>query len=254
MTTVPSGYFFRPIDKQLLEVYLRRKSAGKSLPCDVVIERKMYGAGNKALWQILTNEDPWEICETMDKKTDKLKIEGTIYVFTTLIKASENSDKIIRTVGCGSWHGETALEPGKRDDSKDTKISSRKRKNVEATMTDDDLGVLKPSKRFRTKFVQEQMMECDSAAASEPEVVPFSEESIVQDQSFIRIGDPYEFTLQDMDEVIGYLDEQVPVEEQQESFVLDYDYDDFGNILLTTEVDPSGLALASLGTNADRDF
>ncbi|XP_058209848.1 NAC domain-containing protein 41-like [Rhododendron vialii] len=351
MTTVPSGYFFRPTDKQLLEDYLRRKSEGNSLPCDVVIEREIYGAGNKAPWQIFTDEDPWEICETMDKKTDKLKTEGTIYVFTTLIKASENSDRIARTAGCGSWHGETALEPVldkkggvmgnkrmlcfqitdeslkechwimheyslpvgnatngkgeyvlcriKRDDSKDTKISSRKRKNVEGATTDDDLPILKPSKRVRTKFVQEQKMECDaavapkqkivpfleepvvqecdSAAVSEPEVVPFSDvpfsqESIVQDQSFIRIGDPHEFTLEDMDEILGYLDEQVSVEKQQESSFgldndynnfgnigldydyeydyddfggLDYDYDDFGNILLMTEVDPSGLALAS---------
>ncbi|KAI8561190.1 hypothetical protein RHMOL_Rhmol04G0318800 [Rhododendron molle] len=237
MTTVPSGYFFRPTDKQLLEDYLRRKCAGKSLPCDVVIEREMYGPGNKVPWQIFTNEDPWAICETKDKKTDKLKTEGTIYVFTTLIKASENSDRIARTAGCGSWHGETALEPVldkkgcvignkrmlcfqiteeslkechwimheyslpvgnatngkgeyvlcriKRDDSKDTKISPRKRKNVEVATTDHvDLAVAKPAKHVRTKFVQEQKMECDSAAAPEPEVVPFSEESVVQDQSF----------------------------------------------------------------------
>ncbi|KAG5554564.1 hypothetical protein RHGRI_012205 [Rhododendron griersonianum] len=298
MTTVPSGYFFRPTDKQLLEDYLRRKSAGKSLPCDVVIEREMYGASNKAPWQIFTDEDPWEICETMDKKTDKLKTEGTIYVFTTLIKASENSERIARTAGCGSWHGETALEPVldkkgcvignkrmlcfqitdeslkdchwimheyslpvgnatngkgeyvlcriKRDDSKGTKISPRKRKNVEAATTDhDDLAVPKPAKRVRTKFVQEQKMECDSAAAPEPEVVPFSDESVVQDQSFVRIGDPHEFTLEDTDEVLGYFDEQVPVQKKQESFLFDYNYDDFGNISLTTEVDPSGLTLAS---------
>ncbi|KAI8561188.1 hypothetical protein RHMOL_Rhmol04G0318600 [Rhododendron molle] len=260
MTTVPSGYFFRPTDKQLLEDYLRRKCVGKSLPCDVVIEREMYGASNKAPWQIFTDEDPWEICETMDKKADKLKTEGTIYVFTTLIKASENSDRIARTAGCGSWHGETALEPVldkkgcvignkrmlcfqitdeslkechwimheyslpvgnatngkgeyvlcriKRDDSKDTKISPRKRKNVEVSTTDHaDLAVPKPAKRVRTKFVQEQKMECDSAAAPEPEV-PFSEQSVVQDQSFIRIGDPHEFTLEDMEEVLGYLGEQ----------------------------------------------
>ncbi|KAF7143393.1 hypothetical protein RHSIM_Rhsim05G0100600 [Rhododendron simsii] len=135
----------------------------------------------------------------------------------------------------------------KRDDPKDTKISPRKRKNVEAATTDhDDLAVPKPSKRVRTKLVQEQKMECDSVVALEPEVVPFSEEPVVQDQSFIKIGDPHEFTLEDMDEVLRYLiDEQVPVEEQQESFVLDNDYDDFCNILLPTEVDPLGLALAS---------
>ncbi|KAI8561192.1 hypothetical protein RHMOL_Rhmol04G0319000 [Rhododendron molle] len=39
--------------------------------------------------------------------------------------------------------------------------------------------------------------------------------------------------------------EQVSVEEQQESLGFGYDYDDFGNISLTSEVDHSGLALAS---------
>ncbi|KAI8561186.1 hypothetical protein RHMOL_Rhmol04G0318400 [Rhododendron molle] len=60
-------------------------------------------------------------------------------------------------------------------------------------------------------------------------------------------GDPNEFnfTLEDFDEVLAYLREQFSVEEQQESLGFDYDYDDFGNISLTTEVDPSGLALAS---------
>ncbi|KAG5549220.1 hypothetical protein RHGRI_014544 [Rhododendron griersonianum] len=199
--TVPTGYLFRPTDQELLLKYLDKKITDEALPCGVVIEREIYGSGDKAPWQIFTDEeeDPWEICKTKDKKTNLWKTEGTIYVFTTLIKAG--GKKISRTAGYGSWHGETAREDVKNDkditigykrmlcfeiaadepiamdrpvkkshwimheyslrdgntdesrgeyvlcrikriDSKNTKISSRKRKNVEAALTDDDLAVL----------------------------------------------------------------------------------------------------------------
>ncbi|KAI8561184.1 hypothetical protein RHMOL_Rhmol04G0318200 [Rhododendron molle] len=305
--TIPTGYVFTPTDKELLVDYLEKKAMGQPLPCDVVIEREMYGAGDKAPWQIFTYKDPWEICKTEDNK-GKVKTEGTIYVFTTLIKARKNSDRIAgksriaRTAGCGTWHGdaleqvlddegcvvgnkrtlcfeitdesgakdksvngghwimhEYSLPDGnamagkgeyvvcriKRNDSRDTKISLRKRKNVEAATTDDDeLVVPKPAKRARIESVQ---MECENAVARETEVVPFSEEFVVQDQSFVMSGNPNEFNfpLEDFDEVLTYLGEQVSVEEEQESLRFYYDYDDFGNISLTTEVDPSGLALAS---------
>ncbi|KAF7145071.1 hypothetical protein RHSIM_Rhsim04G0194200 [Rhododendron simsii] len=287
--TIPTGYRFRPTDEEILVDYLEKKATGQPLPCDVVMEREMYGAGDKDPWQIFTDKDPWEICETEDNK-GKVKTEGTIYVFTTLIKAGKS--RIARTAGCGTWHGETALEqvlddegcvignkrtlcfeitdesgamdksvtgghwimheyslPGgnamarkgeyvlcriKRNDSRDTKISSRKRKNVEAATTDDaDLIVLKPAKRVRTESMQ---MECENAVAPEtPEtgVFPLSEEVVGQDQNFVMSDNPdeFNFTLEDFDGVLEYLGEQVFVEEQQES------------ISLTTEVDPSRLAL-----------
>ncbi|KAG5562877.1 hypothetical protein RHGRI_005569 [Rhododendron griersonianum] len=107
MSTVPPGYRFRPTNKELLD-YLKKKSTNQTLPCDVFIEREIYGADDKAPWQIFTDEDPWEICRTKDEKTNLWKTEGTIYVFTSLIKGS--GKKRPRTAGCGSWHGETALE------------------------------------------------------------------------------------------------------------------------------------------------
>ncbi|KAF7144537.1 hypothetical protein RHSIM_Rhsim04G0194300 [Rhododendron simsii] len=185
----------------------------------------------------------------------------TIYVFTTLIKASENSDRIARTAGCGSWHGETALEPVldkkgcvignkrmlcfqitdeslkechwimheyslpdgnatngkgeyvlcriKRDDSKDTKISPRKQKNAEGATTDDDLSVPKPSKRV--------------------------EQSLCKSRRWNVI-------------VLRHWNQKLFLSQKNQrsnkNFVLDHDYDDFGNILLPTEVDPPILALA----------
>ncbi|KAG5562863.1 hypothetical protein RHGRI_005555 [Rhododendron griersonianum] len=253
---LPSDYRFRPTDKELLD-YLKKKSKDEALPCDVVIQREIYGIGDKAPWQIFTDEDPWQICRTRDRKQNKLKTEGTIYVLTTLIKTHEK--EIIRTAGCGSWNGGTALEQVvdmdkddisvigykrmlrfqitnesgaingsvekglwimheyslhdgntmtagkgeyvlcriKRDDSKNTQISPRKGKNVEAAPTVDDLIVPKPTKRVRTEFVYEQKMECD--AAPETEVVPFSKKL---HKSFLMITDKLnELKLDGLDEV-----------------------------------------------------
>ncbi|KAH7839950.1 hypothetical protein Vadar_010592 [Vaccinium darrowii] len=106
--SVPRGYLFMPTDEELLVFYLGRKSKGLPLPCDIVIERDMYGVHDKAPWQVFKDEDPWKISKTRDDKGNIVKTEGTIYVFTTLIKASKN--RIARTAGCGVWHAETALE------------------------------------------------------------------------------------------------------------------------------------------------
>ncbi|KAE9452214.1 hypothetical protein C3L33_15916, partial [Rhododendron williamsianum] len=121
---LPSDYRFRPTDKELLD-YLKKKSKDEALPCDVVIEREIYGIGDKAPWQIFTDEDPWQICRTRDRKENKLKTQGTIYVLTTLIKTSEK--EIIRTAGCGSWNGGTALEQVVDMDKDDISVIGYKR-------------------------------------------------------------------------------------------------------------------------------
>ncbi|KAG5562866.1 hypothetical protein RHGRI_005558 [Rhododendron griersonianum] len=121
---LPSDYRFRPTDKELLD-YLKKKSKDEALPCDVVIEREIYGVGDKAPWQIFTDEDPWQICRTRDRKQNKLKTEGTIYVLTTLITTSEK--EIIRTAGCGSWNGGTALEQVVDMDKDDISVIGYKR-------------------------------------------------------------------------------------------------------------------------------
>ncbi|KAI8532002.1 hypothetical protein RHMOL_Rhmol11G0179300 [Rhododendron molle] len=96
--SVPVGYKFRPTDQELVIDYLRKKSKGaEALPCDVVLERDIYGTGNKAPWQIFTKNDLWEEC--------------SVYVLTKLIKARGSDKRIARTAGCGSWHGETGPEP-----------------------------------------------------------------------------------------------------------------------------------------------
>ncbi|XP_058216955.1 NAC transcription factor 29-like [Rhododendron vialii] len=250
--TVPKGYHFTPTDQELLIKYLDKKCTNEALPCDVVIDREIYG--DKAPWQIFTDEDPWEISKTKDKKTDLWKTEGTIYVFTTLIKASQN--RIARKAGCGSWHGETAreevkngkcaigykttlyfeiaadepiamdgpVEKGhwimqeyslrdgntdkstskyvlcriKRFDSKYTKVSPRKRKNVEAA--NDDLVVSKPAKRVRTEVIQEKKMEYDITSIPDTEVVPFSkDQQFVQDQ--IMNDDANELTVEELEAI-----------------------------------------------------
>ncbi|KAG5549218.1 hypothetical protein RHGRI_014542 [Rhododendron griersonianum] len=311
--TVPTGYLFRPTDQELLLKYLDKKCTNEALPCGVVIEREIYGSGDKAPWQIFTDEeeDPWEISKTKDKKADLWKTEGTIYVFTTLIKASKN--RIARKAGCGSWHGETAREEVKNDkdcaigykttlyfeiaadepiamdgpvkkghwimqeyslrdgntdkskgkyvlcrikrfDSKYTKVSPRKRKNVEAAATDNDLVVPKPAKRVRTDVMQEKKMECDIATASDTMSNDANELTVEELEAIWEEEEQGSYSARHCDNSAlvpldsntltsntnfhmsaAYLDESVPVVEQQQDFGLDCNA--FGNISSTPEDD-----------------
>ncbi|KAG5562867.1 hypothetical protein RHGRI_005559 [Rhododendron griersonianum] len=283
--TVPPGYLFRPTDQELLLKYLEQKCTNEALPCGVVIEREIYGAGDKAPWQIFTDEeeDPWEICKTKDKKTDLWKTEGTIYVFTTLIKASKN--RIARKAGCGSWHGETAREEVKnvkdcaigykttlyfeiaadanllqwiglikRFDSKYTKVSPRKRKNVEAAATDNDLVVPKPAKRVRTEVMQEKKMECEIAAALDMMSNDANELTVEELEAIWEEEEQESYAARHCDNSAlvpldsntltsntnfhmpaAYLDESVPVVEQQQDFGIDCNA--FGNISSTPDDD-----------------
>ncbi|KAH7840073.1 hypothetical protein Vadar_012313 [Vaccinium darrowii] len=61
---IPPGFLFRPTDELLVSYYLERKFMGLPLPCDLIIKRDIYGTGDKAPWQIFTDEDPWEIFKT----------------------------------------------------------------------------------------------------------------------------------------------------------------------------------------------
>ncbi|KAI8534390.1 hypothetical protein RHMOL_Rhmol10G0085900 [Rhododendron molle] len=99
---IPTGYVFGPTDEELLIHYLERKCKHLSLPSNVVFERQIYGVGDKAPWQIFTKDDPWT--------------ENTVYVFTRLIKVTKNGERVARTAGCGTWHGETGLEYVKDDE------------------------------------------------------------------------------------------------------------------------------------------
>ncbi|XP_058203062.1 NAC transcription factor 29-like [Rhododendron vialii] len=305
--TVPKGYRFRPTDQELLLKYLEKKCSNEALPCDVVIDREIYG--DKASWQNFTDEDPWEISKTKDMKTDLWKIEGTIYVFTTLIKASQN--RIARKAGCGSWHGETAREEVKNgkcaigykttlyfEIAADEPIAMEgpvekghwimQEYSLRDGNTDKSTGkyVLcrikrfdskytkfrKPAKRVRTEVMQEKKMECDITAAPDTEVVPFSkDQQFVQDQSFLMSDDANELTVEELEAIweqeeqgsyspwhcdnsalvpldsntvtsntnfhmpAAYLDNSVPVVEQQRGFGLDCNA--FGNISSTPKND-----------------
>ncbi|KAH7841782.1 hypothetical protein Vadar_034303 [Vaccinium darrowii] len=281
---LPPGYLFRPTDEELLVFYLGRKIKGVPLPCDVVIERDIYGVGDKAPWQIFFDKDPWEICK------NGMKTERTIYVFTNLIKASKN--RIARIAGCGAWHAETALEQLvddygrvigykrmlcfqitnesgvmdkivtkghwimheyslsgggdgdntecvlcriKRDDSKSTKKSLRRGKNV-----GDDVIVPKPAKRIRTEFVQEQKTNCDIVVAPTTEGVPFSEE-------LLEVEKQGEYSPMHSDMVGDFeeLDSLISLLESKEQPSLGLDFNAYANNLLTTEVVPWGHVLAS---------
>ncbi|XP_058203078.1 NAC domain-containing protein 2-like [Rhododendron vialii] len=282
--TVPKGYRFRPTDQELLLKYLENKCTNETLPCDIVIDREIYG--DKAPWQNFTDEDPWEISKTKDKKTDLWKTEETaseevrngksaIGYKTTLYFeiAADEPIAMDGPVEKGHWimqeyslrDGNTDKSKGKyvlcrikRFESKYTKVSPRKRKNVEAATTNNDLVVSKPVKCVRTEVMQEKKMECDITTAPDTEVVPFSkDQQFVQDQSFLMSDDANELTVEELEAIweqeeqgsysplhcdnsalvpldsntvtsntnfhmpTACLDESVPVVEQQQGFGLD---------------------------------
>ncbi|XP_058216671.1 NAC domain-containing protein 41-like [Rhododendron vialii] len=238
--SVPVGYKFRPTDQELVIDYLESKSEGKALPCDVVFEREIYGTGNKALWQIFTENDPWT--------------ESSIYVLSKLIRAKGSDKRIARMAGCGSWHGETSPEPiydqqtGPEpiyDEHTNPKLIGYKRtmcfwttdesgamekgrwimhefeqwlkgeykstgraENVEAAAA--DVTLRKPAERTRRESEEEQKME-----APETETVPYSRELSEAEKEENHSG-----MLFDMD---ADLEEQVPMLEQLRSFGLDFD-------------------------------
>ncbi|KAF7127420.1 hypothetical protein RHSIM_Rhsim11G0116700 [Rhododendron simsii] len=145
------GYRFTPTDQELVIDYLGSKSNGKALPCDVVFEREIYGTGNKAPWQIFTENDPW--------------IESSVYVLSKLIKAKGSDKRIARTAGCGSWHGETGPEPiygqqtvlddeqtGPDDEQTDPKLIGYKR--TLCFRTTDESGAMENGRWIMHEFEQ----------------------------------------------------------------------------------------------------
>ncbi|KAF7150531.1 hypothetical protein RHSIM_Rhsim02G0204200 [Rhododendron simsii] len=158
--------------------------------------------------------------QTKDKKTDLWKTEGTIYVFTTLIKASQN--RIARKAGCGSWHGETTREGIKND--KDCAIGYKTTLRLPPTnllhwtgLWKKATGSCKSTLTVMTiliKFRNPQSVLDHITATPDTEVVPFSkDQQFVQDQSFLMSDDPNELTLdQDFDEVLSaYLNDDITV-------------------------------------------
>ncbi|KAH7846129.1 hypothetical protein Vadar_010320 [Vaccinium darrowii] len=244
--TIPTGYVFMPTDEELLVFYLGRKSNGLPLPCDTVIEREIYGDGDKAPWQVFTDEDPWKICKTKDKNGNLLKTESTIYVLTTLIKASKN--RIARTAGCGAWHAETGLEHVLDDHG--WVIGYKKTLCFQITnkagVTDEDVKkshwimheyslcqgkqsskgeyVICRIKRDDSKFTRKRIKNSMDAAIYDDVIVSKpakrARKEFVQEQSFMTSDEPKKLTLEDLDEAFASLDEPVSVMEQQESFGL----------------------------------
>ncbi|XP_058216956.1 NAC transcription factor 29-like [Rhododendron vialii] len=222
MSTLPPGYRFRPTNKELLD-FLKKKSMDQTLPCDVFIECEIYGANDKAPWQIFTDEDPWEICRTKDEKANLWKTKGTIYVFTSLIKGS--GKKRPRTAGCGSWHGESALEQVLEIDKDNISLIGYKR--ILCFKISNEMGAIdrsvtkghwimheyslpdggecssKTCKAYSNEFGEEKNMDCHIVVApkTQTKVAPFLEELLVQEQSFAMSNDPNELTVEEFEAI-----------------------------------------------------
>ncbi|KAH7840434.1 hypothetical protein Vadar_016867 [Vaccinium darrowii] len=278
---LPPGYLFRPTDEELLVFYLGRKFKGLPLPCDVVIERDIYGVGDKAPWQIFSDEDPWEICK------NGMKTEGTIYVFTNLIKASKN--RIARIAGCGAWHAETALEQVVDDygcvigykrmlcfqitnesgvvdksvtkghwimheyslsgGSDDTKYVLCRIKRNDPKSTKKSLGkrknvgddVIVPKAAKRIRTEFVQEQKTDCDIVVAPGGVPFSEELLEVE----KLGEYSPMHSNMVDGNFEDLDSLLSLLELEEQPSLGLDFDANTNNLLTPEVVPWGHVLAS---------
>ncbi|KAF7150131.1 hypothetical protein RHSIM_Rhsim02G0204000 [Rhododendron simsii] len=192
---VPKGYRFSPTDQELLLKYLEKKRMNEALPCGVVIEREIYGAVDKAPCQnrIVRKAS----CGSWHRETAREVVKNDKdcaigYKMTLYFEiAAHEPIAMDRPMEKGHWimqeysprdsntdksKGKYVLCRIKRFDSKYTKVSTRKRKNVKATTTDNDLIVLKPAKRVIPEVMQEKKMECDIAVAPDTEVVPFSKD------------------------------------------------------------------------------
>ncbi|XP_002525549.2 NAC domain-containing protein 41 [Ricinus communis] len=82
---LPPGYRFQPSVEELINVFLRKKLNGETLPHDTVFEVDLYG-----------DKEPWMIFNK--------DLQQTFYVFTHLKNIS--GSRIKRTAGCGTWEGQ----------------------------------------------------------------------------------------------------------------------------------------------------
>ncbi|KAK1376137.1 hypothetical protein POM88_032330 [Heracleum sosnowskyi] len=102
----PSKRFY-PSDKELLSFHSMPKVNREALPCDIIVEKQIYGA----------NANPWDVFD--DSSTlwiiwDDSKI---IYAFTPLKKkasssgeASKKKENYVKKAGCRTWHAQTSRE------------------------------------------------------------------------------------------------------------------------------------------------
>ncbi|KAF7151493.1 hypothetical protein RHSIM_Rhsim02G0204300 [Rhododendron simsii] len=222
--TVPKGYHFTPTDQELLLKYLEKKCTNEALPCDVVIDREIYGdkapCQNKIAKKAGCGSWHGETAHEEFKNDKKVKNDKDCAIgYKTTLYFEIAADEPIAMDGPvkkGHWiMQEYSLHDGnndkskgkyvlcriKRFDSKYTKVSPRKRKIVEAATTDNDLVVPKPAKRVRPEVMQEKM-ECDITATPDLDVVPFSkDQQFVQDQSFLMSDDANELTVEELEAI-----------------------------------------------------
>ncbi|KAK1369401.1 hypothetical protein POM88_035493 [Heracleum sosnowskyi] len=106
----PPGYRFYPTDNELLSFYLKPKVNGEVLPCDVIVEKKIYG----------DSANPWEVFDDLSTPWIILGDSKIVYAFTSLRKkevaksscggGSKKKENYSKKAGCGTWHGQTSRE------------------------------------------------------------------------------------------------------------------------------------------------
>lgn len=102
---LPPGFRFTPTDEELVGFFLLNKVIMQPFQFDCYIEEKNIYAD--APWNVFTDNQDWSKLNVDDsaKKTQ-------FYAFTKLKKNGKN---VVRSAGCGKWHGQTGPKPVKNE-------------------------------------------------------------------------------------------------------------------------------------------
>ncbi|KAH7849568.1 hypothetical protein Vadar_019722 [Vaccinium darrowii] len=235
---IPPGYLFRPSDEEILVFYLGRKIKGLPLPCDVFIERDIYGVGP---WQIFSDQDLWEICKNGMKTEGCSPVGGAgvgvVWCFGFLLLLSYIgfpllvfSAAAVFSVGC------SYVDPIVSCCCCCCCVAFLVSSLIAGLACFIAVAVLlvsglvpKPGKRIRTKFVPAT------------EGVPFSEELLEvekQGENSPMHSDMVDGDFEELDSLISLL-------ESEEQPSLGFDCDAYGTNSLSAEVVTSGHVLAS---------
>ncbi|KAL1833780.1 hypothetical protein ACET3Z_003431 [Daucus carota] len=107
---LPPGYRFKPLEEELITLYLKPRVLGQQDPFNAVQECQLYGP-NANPWHLLPpDSDSWLLSEVSPGKFEKVT-----YVFVSLTKKSGKiknnpraaKENYTKKAGCGMWDGQT---------------------------------------------------------------------------------------------------------------------------------------------------
>ncbi|WOG84712.1 hypothetical protein DCAR_0103896 [Daucus carota subsp. sativus] len=119
---LPPGYRFKPLEEELITLYLKPRVLAQQDPFNAVQECQLYGP-NANPWHLLPPDtDSWLLSEVSPGKLEKVT-----YVFVSLTKKSGKmknnpraaKENYTKKAGCGTWDGQTKRYEIRERDSGD---------------------------------------------------------------------------------------------------------------------------------------